>query len=92
MLSLGVGGGMIVGLWLLLNAVWALKTEVHAVSAICIFILISGVTENTILPTYPETCTLAWLLISFWPYLRGHSPRAVGGEVGNRLLGDDPQS
>jgi O-antigen ligase len=79
MLSLGVGAGMIVGLWLLLNAVWALKTEVHAVSAICIFILISGVTENTILSTYPETCTLSWMLISFWPYLRGHSSQAVGG-------------
>ncbi len=69
MLSMGVLGGVVVLLWLMLNIKDAFSTSTHAISAITFFIIISGLTENTILPTYPEICTLCWLIVSFWPYL-----------------------
>ncbi len=76
MLSMGLGAGVVVGLWLLINLSWAFTTKVHLISAVCVFTMISGLTENTILPTYPETCTLSWLLVSFWPYLEFATAKA----------------
>jgi exopolysaccharide production protein ExoQ len=69
MLSMGVFGGVVIVIWLLINIRVALLTRTRAISAITFFILISGLTENTILPTYPEICTLSWLIASYWPYL-----------------------
>lgn len=76
MLSMGLFAGVVVGIWLLINLKWAFTTKVHMISAVCVFTMISGLTENTILPTYPETCTLSWLLVSFWPYLEFATAKA----------------
>jgi exopolysaccharide production protein ExoQ len=81
-LSFGYAGGIVVLIWLLVNLRWLILSDINAVKAISTYILVSGMTENTILGTYPESSTLVWLMVSFWPYLafatRGDvSPRAA---------------
>ncbi len=83
MLSMGLLGGFIVFIWLLINIKTAFTTPIHTISAIIFFILISGLTENTILSTYPEICTLTWLIASFWPYLE--TAKALGNPPKDQL-------
>ncbi len=68
-LGLGLGGGLVVAVWLLVNLYWGLLSKNLVVSGVSIFIIVSGFTENTILPTFPEAATLSWLFVSLWPYL-----------------------
>ncbi len=68
-LSFGLLGMAVMVIWLYLNLYWAINAENRFVIGVGFFILVSGVTEDTLLSTFPEPATLAWLMISFLPYL-----------------------
>jgi exopolysaccharide production protein ExoQ len=91
MLSMGLLGGLIVLVWLMINIKTAFTTTTDTIGAIVSFILISGLTENTILSTYPETCTLSWLIASFWPYLNQAKDMATlrNSQVPSPRFGED---
>jgi O-antigen ligase len=74
MLGMGLGAGLVVLIWLLINIANAIRTGEPLIAAVTLLTIVSGLTENTILPTFPEVCTLSWLIISFWPYLRDETP------------------
>ncbi len=69
MLCFGIGGAIVMGAWLLLNIYWSFHSDNRFVAAVGIFIVVSGMTEDTILSTFPEPTTLVWLIASFIPYV-----------------------
>jgi exopolysaccharide production protein ExoQ len=81
MMSFGFGGGIVMLAWLALNFYWSVNSSNPFVRGIGIFIIVSGLTENTILPTFPEATTLSWLAISFIPYVAFAIERAKQGEA-----------
>jgi hypothetical protein len=66
----GILGGILITSWLIVNLYWVFNSDNPEVRAIGIYILVSGLTEDTILSTFPETMTLAWLSATFIPYCK----------------------
>jgi exopolysaccharide production protein ExoQ len=86
MLCFGLGGGLVIGTWLCLNIYWSFRSDNQFVAAIGIFIVVSGLTEDTILSTFPEPTTLVWLIASFIPYVDVAKRRAISSKAPNTIL------
>ncbi|MCC6509376.1 MAG: O-antigen ligase family protein [Pirellulaceae bacterium] len=61
-------------LWNLANVFTYPNLLIRALSA---YILISGLTEDTIYETFPGACTLLWIICCLWPIER-HRPQSDG--------------
>ncbi len=59
--------GCVTILLLLWNLGLLLTSPNLFIRALCMFLLISGIFEDTILDTFPAPATLLWLVTLFWP-------------------------
>lgn len=69
-LAAGVAAGgltLLLLMWNLLNVFTNHQLVVRALSA---YVLISGLTEDTIYETFPGACTLLWLVCCLWPAIQ----------------------
>lgn len=73
-LAAGVGAGLLTLLLLMWNLVNVFTYPQLLIRALSAFLLISGLSEDTIYETFPGACTLLWLTCCLWPVMVPHRP------------------
>lgn len=68
-LSAGLGAGLLTLLLLIWNLVNVFTYPQLLIRALSAFLLISGLSEDTIYETFPGACTLLWLTCCLWPVM-----------------------
>lgn len=67
MVSIGIPGGLLFAVILMWNVYSALKYNIPLLQMCTVFILTLGIAETPLFNPLPESVTLMWFVISFWP-------------------------
>ncbi len=68
-LSAGIPAAVLLGCVLVWNLFHLFGSTNLFVRAICLYVLFSGVVEDTIIETFPATGTVIWLVATLWPVM-----------------------
>lgn len=83
-LSAGIGAGVLTLGLLIWNLIHVLTYPQLLIRSLSAYILISGLTEDTIFETFPGPCTVLWLVCCLWPVMNvstGHAQEKSVGRV-----------
>ena len=72
-LAAGIVAGGLTLLLLMWNLITAFLSPQLIIRALCVYVLLSGLTEDTIYETFPGPSTLLWLTCCLWPMVRSSS-------------------
>ena len=75
LLSGGVFAGILVILLLAWNLFFGLASDEPLVRAISIYVIVSGIFEDTVLDTFASPSTMLWLIVMLYPSVRVLSRR-----------------
>ncbi|MEM9589476.1 MAG: O-antigen ligase family protein [Planctomycetota bacterium] len=79
--SAGVFAGMIAIVLLLWNLFRGLRSNEPLIRVVSVFVLISGVFEDTVLETFPISSTILWLVVLMTPSLSAATLRSSAADA-----------